>query len=219
MDPVRFISNHSSGKMGYAIAEAARDRGAAATLVSAPTALLGPVCVRTVRAETALEMRQAILDECGDADALIMAAAVTDWRPASLAAQKLKKGASETWSVELAKNPDILDEVRGENLIKVGFAAESEDLLANARAKLAAVGSRRGRGGPAPAPQVRRGQPNTRQSRGAAAVDGPDGPAKRRKPRRRAPPDAARKPSVPPLPDVKSPFASHGRTSVHSCAV
>ncbi len=140
IDPVRVITNRSSGKMGYAIAEAARDRGASAVLVTAPTALPDPVGVRMVRVNTALEMRDAITRECASADALIMAAAVADWRPASAHAQKVKKGAADTWVVELVKNPDIIASVQGQRLVKVGFAAESEDLLRNAQAKLVSKG-------------------------------------------------------------------------------
>jgi len=136
IDPVRFISNRSSGKMGYAIAEAARDRGAEAVIVAAPGGLSDPVGVRVVHVVSAEEMRDAVVAESRDADALIMAAAVADWRPAEVASQKLKKGSSERSSVELTRTPDIAQEVQGENLIKVGFAAESEDLEANARAKL-----------------------------------------------------------------------------------
>ena len=140
IDPVRFIGNRSSGKMGYAIAEAARDRGAATVIVAAHNYLPGPVGVRIVPVATALEMRDAIAGECRDADALIMAAAVADWRPVAEAKQKLKKGEADTWTVELTKTPDIVAEVQGERLIKVGFAAESEDLEPNARAKLAKKG-------------------------------------------------------------------------------
>ena len=140
IDPVRVIANRSSGKMGFAIAEAARDRGASAVIVSAPTALADPVGVRVVKVGTALQMRDAVFAECRDADALIMAAAVADWRPAAAAVQKVKKGESDTWTIELTKNPDILAGARGENLVKVGFAAESEDLLENAQAKLIGKG-------------------------------------------------------------------------------
>ena len=140
MDPVRAIWNRSSGKMGYAIAEAARDRGSNAVVVSAPTALPDPVGVRVVRIQTGLEMRDAIVQESEDANALIMAAAVADWRPATVSRQKVKKEASDSWTIELTKNPDILAEIRGENLIKVGFAAESENLVANAQAKLVSKG-------------------------------------------------------------------------------
>jgi phosphopantothenoylcysteine decarboxylase/phosphopantothenate--cysteine ligase len=85
---------------------------------------------------TALEMRDAVAAECRDADVLIMAAAVADWRPEREAAQKLKKGASRSWSIELTRSPDILAEVQGEHLVKVGFAAETEEVESNARAKV-----------------------------------------------------------------------------------
>ncbi len=134
IDPVRVITNRSSGKMGYAIAEAARDRGARAILVTAPTDLADPVEVEVVHVATALEMRDAVQKAVANADALIMAAAVADYRPASEASQKLKKGA-EAWSIDTVKNPDILAETKGK-LVRVGFAAESQDLLENARSKL-----------------------------------------------------------------------------------
>ena len=140
VDPVRVITNRSSGKMGYAIAEAARDRGAKAVLVSAPTSLAEPVGVRVTHTETALEMREAVLDASADADALIMAAAVADWRPSEASSRKLKKGEASTWSIELTRSPDILSEVPADSTIKVGFAAESEDLLDNAQAKLVGKG-------------------------------------------------------------------------------
>ena len=140
IDPVRVITNRSSGKMGYALAEAARDRGAGVTLVTAPTALPDPVGVRVVHVETASEMRDAVCDASRQADALIMAAAVADYTPASVASQKIKKGAANTLTLELTKTSDIIVEAQGERLIKVGFAAESEDLLANAKAKLTGKG-------------------------------------------------------------------------------
>ena len=140
IDLVRLITNRSSGKMGFAVAEAARDRGATALLVSAPTALPDPVGVHVVHVETALQMRDAVVHACADADALVMAAAVADWRPVSPAASKVKKGASESWSIELTKNADILAAIDQERLVKVGFAAESEDLLANAQSKLISKG-------------------------------------------------------------------------------
>jgi len=136
VDPVRVLTNRSSGKMGYAVAEAARDRGATAVLVSAPTALPDPIGVKVVHIETALEMRDAVKAECADGDAVIMAAAVADWRPAEIADQKIKKNTSDTLSIELVKNPDILSELPAGGLVKVGFAAESEDLLINAQEKL-----------------------------------------------------------------------------------
>ena len=140
IDPVRVIANHSSGKMGFAVAEAARDRGATVSLVSAPTALPDPFGIKVVKVQTALQMLDALHLECTEADALIMAAAVADWRPSSISEQKVKKGGADTWSVELVKNPDIVAGIAGERLVKVGFAAESEDLLANAESKLFSKG-------------------------------------------------------------------------------
>ncbi len=140
VDPVRLVTNRSSGKMGHAVAEAARDRGADAVLVSAADSLPDPVGVRIIRVDTAEQMGSAIVEECGDADMLVMAAAVGDWRPATVASRKLKKGASDSWSIELAKNPDILAGVRRDGLVKIGFAAESEDILANAQTKLLSKG-------------------------------------------------------------------------------
>lgn len=140
IDPVRFISNHSSGKMGYAIAEAARDRGAVVSLVTT-TGLPDPVGVEVVRVRSTEEMLAAVTRACKKADALVMAAAVSDWRPAKTAAQKVKKQAGqETWSLELVRNPDILASITGKGLIKVGFAAESEALEKHAREKLKAKG-------------------------------------------------------------------------------
>ena len=140
IDPVRVIANHSSGKMGFAIAEAARDRGADVTLATAPTALPNPYGVSIVSVQTALQMQDAVRHECADADALIMAAAVADWRSANASDQKVKKGEADSWSVELVKNPDIVAGIDSDILVKVGFAAESEDLLANARSKLLSKG-------------------------------------------------------------------------------
>ena len=140
IDPVRVIANHSSGKMGYALAEAAKDRGASVSIVSAPTALPDPFGVKVINVQTALQMQAALRAECADADALIMAAAVADWRPLSAAEQKVKKGDSDTWEINLVKNPDIIAGITYERLIKVGFAAESEDLLQNAASKLAGKG-------------------------------------------------------------------------------
>jgi len=140
IDPVRFISNRSSGKMGYAIAEAARDRGAAVTIVGAPGALADPVGVRVVRVETALEMQYAVDAASEDADALIMAAAVADWRPREAADRKLKSGGAATSELHLEKTADIVEGITRDGLVKVGFAAETEDLLGNAQEKLAAKG-------------------------------------------------------------------------------
>jgi phosphopantothenoylcysteine decarboxylase/phosphopantothenate--cysteine ligase len=135
LDPVRHISNRSSGKMGYAIAEAARDRGAEVALVSAPTTLVPPVGVKLIRVQTTIQMRDACILAAADADVIIMAAAPADYRPKKATADKIKKGDIEIWSLELAENPDILGAIKGE-LIRVGFAAESENLLRNARDKL-----------------------------------------------------------------------------------
>ena len=135
IDPVRVVTNRSSGKMGFAIARAARDRGASAVIVAAPTALPDPTGIDVVRVESALEMRDAVTAQCEDADALVMAAAVADWRPAGAADRKLKKGAAVTLTVDMVRNPDIVAGIGG-NLIKVGFAAETEDVIENAHGKL-----------------------------------------------------------------------------------
>ena len=134
IDPVRVITNHSSGKMGYAIAEAARDRGADVVLVAASTALPDPALVNVVRVQTAQHMCDEVLRQVQNADALIMAAAVADYRPATEAGQKIKKSADEL-TIELAKTTDILEAARG-NFVKVGFAAETQDLIRNARDKV-----------------------------------------------------------------------------------
>jgi phosphopantothenoylcysteine decarboxylase/phosphopantothenate--cysteine ligase len=139
LDPVRYIGNYSSGKMGYALAEAARDRGADTVLVNAPVALAAPYGVRQVPVRTAAEMREAVLDESRDADVLIMAAAVADYEPVAAADEKIKRREGAL-TLELRPTADILGEASGERLIKVGFAAESGSLLASAEAKLAAKG-------------------------------------------------------------------------------
>jgi len=138
IDPVRYVGNYSSGKMGYAVAEAARDRGAEVVLVSAPVALPAPFGVRLVAVGRAAELRDAVVRECRGAQALVMAAAVADYQPAATADQKIKRRAP-TLTLKLERTPDILAEA-GEGFLKVGFAAESEDLLANARLKLGAKG-------------------------------------------------------------------------------
>jgi phosphopantothenoylcysteine decarboxylase/phosphopantothenate--cysteine ligase len=135
IDPVRLICNRSSGKMGYALAEAARERGAKVTLITAPTALPAPVGVEVLQIQTALQMREAVLKTVPEADVLIMAAAVADYRPATAAKSKLKKEEFPLMQLELIRNPDIVSEVKG-NLIKVGFAAESENVVQNATVKL-----------------------------------------------------------------------------------
>ncbi|MBN1367688.1 MAG: bifunctional phosphopantothenoylcysteine decarboxylase/phosphopantothenate--cysteine ligase CoaBC [Dehalococcoidales bacterium] len=134
IDPVRVITNRSSGKMGYAIAEAARDRGAEVRLISAAHHQPDLVGMKIVRVHTAVEMKEAVTKSLKGAHALIMAAAVADYQAKKVAKEKIKKtGASLT--LELVQTPDILGEVRG-NFIKVGFAAESENLVENAAKKL-----------------------------------------------------------------------------------
>jgi phosphopantothenoylcysteine decarboxylase/phosphopantothenate--cysteine ligase len=134
IDPVRHIGNRSSGKMGYAIAEAARDRGAEVKLITAPTSLLKPVGMEVVSVITATQMKEAVTKAVAQADALIMAAAVADYQPKTTAKAKIKKE-TPTLTLELIRTPDILTEVKGD-FLKVGFAAESEDIVANAKQKL-----------------------------------------------------------------------------------
>ncbi len=134
VDPVRYIGNHSSGKMGYAMAEAARDRGADVKLITAPTSLPEPVGMEIIHIKTASQMKEAVAQAVAQADALIMAAAVADYQPQSIAEAKIKKEAPSL-TLELIRTPDILAEVKGD-FLKVGFAAESEDIVANARQKL-----------------------------------------------------------------------------------
>jgi len=138
IDPVRMVANRSSGKMGFAVARAARDRGASVTLITAPTALPCPIGMDMVHVTTAKEMRDAVSDAISGCDALVMAAAVADYRPADESPQKIKKGA-DTWTLEMVKTSDILSEVKGD-FVKVGFAAETENTIANAREKLAKKG-------------------------------------------------------------------------------
>ncbi len=166
IDPVRFIGNRSSGLMGYALAEEARDRGAGVVLISGPVNLAAPYGIEVVRAPTALEMRAAVLMALGlgqadgpgapeqTADALVMAAAVADYRVEHPAAEKLKKEpGSGGLALTLARNPDILGDVdaalkqaeqraggAARRLVRVGFAAETTNLEAYARAKLEAKG-------------------------------------------------------------------------------
>jgi phosphopantothenoylcysteine decarboxylase/phosphopantothenate--cysteine ligase len=145
VDPVRFIGNRSSGKMGVALAVAARDRGAEVTLVHGPGAGRIPHGSRGVPVESAEEMKTAVLAAAADADALLMAAAVADYRPAARAAQKIKKD-GESLRLDLVRTADILSEVAavrartGCPRVVVGFAAETQNLLGNARAKLARKG-------------------------------------------------------------------------------
>lgn len=138
IDPVRVITNHSSGKMGYALAEAARDRGAKVILVTAPTSLPNPAVVEVVKVKTAQQMCDAVLQKVKGADALIMAAAVADYRPASEAEQKIKKSLDEL-TINLSKTTDILEAAQGD-FVKVGFSAETQDLVSNAKAKVSGKG-------------------------------------------------------------------------------
>ncbi|SHI50878.1 bifunctional phosphopantothenoylcysteine decarboxylase/phosphopantothenate--cysteine ligase CoaBC [Desulfofundulus thermosubterraneus] len=138
LDPVRYISNRSSGKMGYALAAAAIQRGAAVTLVSAPTSLDPPAGAELVSVETARQMYQAVMERFSTQDVVIKAAAVADYRPKIVADQKIKKS-DGTLILELEKNPDILYELgqrKEPHQTLVGFAAETEDLEANAQQKL-----------------------------------------------------------------------------------
>jgi len=135
IDPVRHIGNRSSGKMGYAVAEAARDRGATVSLITAPTSLPEPVGMEVIHVRTAIEMKEAVAKATAQTDALIMVAAVADYQPKQVAKEKIKKGKEQSLNLELIRTPDILTEVKG-NFLKVGFAAESEDVVANAQKKL-----------------------------------------------------------------------------------
>jgi phosphopantothenoylcysteine decarboxylase / phosphopantothenate---cysteine ligase len=142
IDPVRYLGNRSSGKMGYALAESALRRGAKVILVSGPTALTPPPAAETLFVETAQQMRTAVLDRWERADIIIMAAAVADYHVKNAASQKIKR--SGPMNLELEPNPDILADLgslrhaAGKSApVLIGFAAETENLLANARAKLA----------------------------------------------------------------------------------
>jgi phosphopantothenoylcysteine decarboxylase/phosphopantothenate--cysteine ligase len=136
IDPVRYISNYSTGTFGYEIASAAKSRGLSVTLVSGPTLLTTPKGVRLVPVESAADMRTAVLKFITRSDCVIMAAAVADWRPRYYARRKMKKSGAR--SIELVENPDILTEVgrlKGKR-VAVGFALETENLENNALKKL-----------------------------------------------------------------------------------
>lgn len=137
LDPVRYLGNRSSGKMGYALAEAARDRGAQVLLVSASN-IPAPAGVEAKYVGTALQMQAAVTEAAIGADVLIMAAAVADYQAKDVAVQKIKK-TDELLRVELRRTPDILRDVQG-SFLRVGFAAESEDLVVNAKRKLVEKG-------------------------------------------------------------------------------
>jgi len=156
IDPVRYVGNRSSGKMGYALATEARDRGAHVILISGPVVLDVPYGVEVRRVETAIQMRDAVHDAVIDTDVLVMSAAVADFRPSEVATQKLKKSESQELNeqngffLRLVRNPDILEELAdsvdtntgnersGQRLVRVGFAAETSNLIAYASAKLIA---------------------------------------------------------------------------------
>jgi phosphopantothenoylcysteine decarboxylase/phosphopantothenate--cysteine ligase len=137
LDPVRYISNRSSGKMGYALARAAVRRGAEVALVSGPTMLDPPAGARLIQVTTAAEMREAVLKEYGQCTAVVMAAAVSDYHAASVAEKKIKRGKG-AMELRLEPNPDILKELGRSKAGKwlIGFAAETEDLSVNAQKKL-----------------------------------------------------------------------------------
>lgn len=139
LDPVRYITNRSSGKMGYAVAEAAADRGAKVLLVSGPTSLEAPAGVELIAVRSADQMHRAVADRVGEASIAILAAAVADYRPAQPSSEKIKKSASEM-TIALEPTTDILAELgrRKSQLLLVGFAAETNNMAENARAKLRA---------------------------------------------------------------------------------
>jgi phosphopantothenoylcysteine decarboxylase / phosphopantothenate---cysteine ligase len=144
IDPVRFVGNRSSGRMGFALAERARDRGATVTVVAGPVALPDPRDVTVIRVRSAVEMRDAITAQSDAHDIVVMAAAVADYRPAEVAPEKIKKSHAEL-VIRLVKNPDILAELgasRGATKLPVlvGFAVETGDLIAHAKAKLSRKG-------------------------------------------------------------------------------
>jgi phosphopantothenoylcysteine decarboxylase/phosphopantothenate--cysteine ligase len=144
IDPVRYISNHSSGKQGFAVAEAALALGAETILVSGPTGLADPAGVTTVHVETAVEMLEAV-EEAMPADIAVFVAAVADWRVAAVASEKIKKGGKVAPSLTLVENPDILRTIAraGEGKrpqLVIGFAAETIDVVANAVRKRKAKG-------------------------------------------------------------------------------
>ena len=139
MDPVRFISNRSTGKMGYAVAASALRRGASVTLVTGPTSISPPREAVVENVQTALEMREAVIERASACDVVIMTAAVSDYRPQNMAEQKIKKK-DQSVNLKLERNPDILEELgqseNGKGCILVGFAAETQQLLDHAREKL-----------------------------------------------------------------------------------
>ena len=144
LDPVRYLGNWSSGKQGYALARTAASRGATVTLVAANAELPDPAGARVIRVTSASQLRDAMLAEAGSADVIVMAAAVADFRPATRSPAKIKKSGGAPAPIELAENPDIVRDLvaarRRPGQLIVAFAAETGDVLANGRAKLAGKG-------------------------------------------------------------------------------
>ena len=144
LDPVRYFGNRSSGRMGFALAQAAWRRGARVILVSGPASLPDPPGIETLRVETAREMEAAVLERLAEADIAVFAAAVADYRPLDIEGAKVKSSErGEDWTVLLTTNPDVAADTRSarkEGLYVVGFALETEDLLAHAHTKLEAKG-------------------------------------------------------------------------------
>jgi phosphopantothenoylcysteine decarboxylase / phosphopantothenate---cysteine ligase len=144
LDPVRFLGNWSSGRQGYALARVAAARGAKVTLVAANVALDDPAGAQVVRVISARDMRDAVMSAAAESDAVVMAAAVADYRPETRSDSKIKKAGAAPDLLRLVQNPDILRELSGRRMrpgqVVVGFAAETGDVLANGRAKLAAKG-------------------------------------------------------------------------------
>jgi phosphopantothenoylcysteine decarboxylase/phosphopantothenate--cysteine ligase len=135
IDPARHIGNRATGKMGYALAEAARDRGAMVSLITAPTLLTRPLDIAITEVRTASEMKMAVNRLVKKADGLIMAAAVSDYKPEKASEVKIKKESHPRMTLELIRTPDILGQLKGD-FMRVGFAAESDNIIANARKKL-----------------------------------------------------------------------------------
>jgi phosphopantothenoylcysteine decarboxylase/phosphopantothenate--cysteine ligase len=144
IDPVRFVGNRSSGKMGAAIAAAAQRRGADVRLIFGPSGVAPPVGVQTSHVESAAQLGWALENAVKDADVVVMTAAVADFRPAKVADQKIKRGATKHLAIELVANPDLLAGLgkarKGRHPLLVGFAAETQDVVANAQAKLVSKG-------------------------------------------------------------------------------
>ena len=140
IDPIRYLSNRSTGKMGYALAEAARDRGADVTLIKASSTLETPAGISLLSAETVEEMKQIVFQECENADLLVMAAAISDFRPQNISVDKIKKSGNN-FSLHLVENEDWMRFVEGPKLIKVAFAAETGDAAEKAKCKVKSKGA------------------------------------------------------------------------------